>query len=224
MPSSTTDLLDVEIRPGWRLSSERSLYLESERTLVVADMHWGYAESHRRAGNLLPLWGDEALRRRLTRVLEHYRPARMIWLGDSLHTRDAAPIAEAFLAGLRPELEVVILAGNHDRKWPRANLVEFRLGDIVFHHGDRARPLEGGLSEIIGHIHPAMSLGDGAGMRLKVPVLVEGRSRVILPCFSDWSSGATWNGNLVPGDRVWIISARKIWRAGERPAVSSARR
>jgi metallophosphoesterase superfamily enzyme len=193
------------------LSAERSLYLESERTLIVADVHWGYAESHRRAGNLLPLWGDAALHRRLVRVLEHYRPVRMIWLGDSLHTPSAAPIAEAFLAGLAPGLEVIVLAGNHDRRWPRAHLIEYRLGNLIFHHGDRARPLEEGLTEIIGHIHPVMSLGDGAGLRLKVPVLVEGTSRLILPSFSDWSSGATWNASLTPGERVWIISAKKIW-------------
>src|ERR1700742_2113333 len=124
MPAAASELHDVEIRPGWRLSSERSLWLARERTLVVADIHWGYADSHRRAGNLLPLWGNEEIARRLTRLIEHYRPVRMIWLGDSLHTPSAAPIAEEFLASLTPEFEIVILAGNHDRKWPQAKLAE----------------------------------------------------------------------------------------------------
>ena len=107
----------------------------------------------------------------------------MIWLGDSLHTRDAARFAEDFLASLPPELEVVVLAGNHDRAWSRANHQEYRLGKCLFHHGDRPREVEPGWVEIIGHIHPALSWSDGAGLRLKVPALVEGSNRLILPRF-----------------------------------------
>jgi len=213
MPPATTDLLEVEIRPGWRLSAERSLYFTAARTLAVADIHWGYADSHRRAGNLLPLWGNEELARRLQRLIAHYRPARMIWLGDSLHTRDAARFAEDFLATVSSEIEVIVLKGNHDRTWPRADAQEYRLGDWLFHHGDRPRDLEPGVTEIIGHVHPALSWSDGAGLRLKVPALVEGRRRVILPSFSDWSAGATWNGRLEEGEQLWLVSARKIWAA-----------
>ena len=68
------DLLHVEIQHGWWLSGDRTLFLEEERALVVADIHWGYAESHRRAGNLLPLWGNEATAERLRRVVRHYEP------------------------------------------------------------------------------------------------------------------------------------------------------
>ncbi len=138
MPRSMSDLLDVEIRPGWRLSAERSLFFTNEQTLVVADIHWGYADSHRHAGNLLPLWGNEDLRRRLELLLAHYRPARMIWLGDSLHTRHGAKLAEDFLASISRGIEVIVLAGNHDRTWPRANVSEYRMGNFLFHHGGQA--------------------------------------------------------------------------------------
>src|SRR5271154_5279494 len=121
MSRSRAELVQAEIEPGWWLSSGRALFLEAEKTLVVADIHWGYADSHRRAGNLLPLWGDEEIRQRLRRLLEHYRPTRMIWLGDSLHTAPSAQAAEELLAGLSCEIEVIVLAGNHDRAWPRAD-------------------------------------------------------------------------------------------------------
>jgi metallophosphoesterase superfamily enzyme len=212
-PAAKIDLLEVEIRPGWNLSSERSLYFAAERTLVVADIHWGYADSHRRIGNLLPMWGNEELARRLNRLIEHYRPARMIWLGDSLHTRAAAPLAEQFLATLPPALETIVLEGNHDRGWPRANGYEYRLGEYRLHHGDRALASEPGTIEVIGHLHPAMSWSDGAGLRLKVPALVEGPGRVILPSFSDWAAGVSWNGRLEEGEQLWLISSRKIWAA-----------
>ena len=211
MPISTTELLDVEIRPGWRVSAERSLYFAEERTLVVADIHWGYADSHRRIGNLLPLWGDEQIAKRLQRLLSHYRPARMIWLGDSLHTRPRRALRKRFSKPSRADIEVIILAGNHDRAWPRIDAPDYRLGDCYFHHGDKTRDIETDLTEIIGHIHPAISWSDGAGLRLKVPALVEGKNRVILPSFSEWAGGAPWNERLEEGERLWLISQRKIW-------------
>ena len=211
MPQPKTDLIEVEIRPGLYASAERSLYLEKERTLVVADIHWGYAHSHRRVGNLLPLWGNEELARRLNRLIRHYSPEKMIWLGDSLHTKNAAAFAEDFLAKVSTQMEVIILAGNHDRSWPRANAQEYRLGTYLFHHGDRPRDSTDGTIQIIGHLHPAFSWSDGAGLRLKVPALIEGSQRLVLPSFSDWSAGAAWNGRLESGEKLWLISPKRIW-------------
>ncbi len=210
MSLSVSEIPHAEIRPGWWLSADRVLYLAGERTLAVADIHWGYAQSHRRAGNLLPLWGNEEIVRRLRRVLHRYRPRRMIWLGDSLHTPGSADEAERFLDELR-DVEVIVVRGNHDRKWPRADRAEFRLGSCLFHHGDGARTLAPEEVEIIGHIHPAFSWSDGAGLRLKVPALVQGPRRIILPSFSDWSAGAAWNDRLAEGERIWLVSSRQVW-------------
>jgi metallophosphoesterase superfamily enzyme len=204
------DLLHVEIRPGWWLSGERSLFLEAERTLVVADIHWGYAQSHRRAGNLLPLWGNEATAERLRRLVHHYKPERMIWLGDSLHKPHDAEAAEEFLAEFA-QVETILIAGNHDRKWKRADRIEFLLGGCFFHHGHLVREVEPHLVEVTGHVHPAFSWGDGAGLRLKLHALVEGPTRVILPSFSDWSSGTSWHDELREDERLWVISPKKIW-------------
>jgi metallophosphoesterase superfamily enzyme len=61
-------------------------------------------------------------------------------------------------------------------------------------------------------VHPAFSWSDGAGLRLKVPALVEGPRRIILPSFSEWSAGAAWNDRLEEGERIWLVSPRKVWR------------
>jgi metallophosphoesterase superfamily enzyme len=203
-------LPEVEIRPGWWLSAARVLYFADTRTLAVADIHWGYAHSHRRVGNLLPLWGNDEIAHRLRGALQRYAPQRMIWLGDSLHTPEAAEFAERFLEELAG-LEVIVVKGNHDRKWPRADRLDYRLGSCLFHHGDGTRELAPGETEIIGHIHPAVAWSDGAGLRLKVPALVQGPRRLILPSFSDWSAGATWNDRLEDDEKLWLVSSRKIW-------------
>jgi metallophosphoesterase superfamily enzyme len=204
------DLLHVEIQPGWWLSGERTLYLEQERALVVADIHWGYAQSHRRAGNLLPLWGNEATAERLRRAARHYEPRLMIWLGDSLHKPQDAEAAEEFLEEIA-HVETIVIAGNHDRKWKRADRAEFLLGSWLFHHGHQAREVEPHLVEVIGHLHPALSCGDGAGLRLKMPALVQGPRRIVLPSFSDWSAGTSWHDQLAEDEKLWLISPKKIW-------------
>jgi metallophosphoesterase superfamily enzyme len=211
MSLACTEIPEVEIRPGWWLSADRALFLAESRTLAIADIHWGYAYSHRRAGNLLPLWGNEEIAQRLRRLLQRYAPARMVWVGDSLHTPEAAEFAELFLAGLDAELEVIVVKGNHDRAWPRADRTEYRLGRCVFHHGDAARAVGPEEMEIVGHVHPAVSWSDGAGLRLKVPALVQGPRRIILPSFSEWSAGAPWNDRLKEGETIWVVSPRKIW-------------
>jgi uncharacterized protein len=207
---SHAELVQVEIEPGWWLSSGRALFLEPERTLVIADIHWGYAESHRRAGNLLPLWGNADTAQRLRCLLDCYKPERMIWLGDSLHTAASAGAAEDFLSaqGLP---DTIVLRGNHDQAWPRITADHLRLGRYLLHHGDRPLAVEAGVIEIIGHVHPTIILGDGAGTRVRAPVLVQGPHRLILPSFSAWSSGTSWDGGLIGDEKLWVISARRVW-------------
>jgi uncharacterized protein len=210
MRRASSDLVQVEIEPGWWLSSGRALFLEAEKTLVVADIHWGYAESHRRAGNLLPLWGNVETAERLRRLLDFYQPARMIWVGDSLHTVGSAAAAEEFLATHAPP-EMIVLRGNHDHRWSRVTADRFRLGRCLFHHGDRKIAVDDGLIEIVGHVHPVISLTDGAGMRVRAPVLIQGRQRIILPSFCDWSIGASWHGEPAGDEKLWVISQRRVW-------------
>jgi uncharacterized protein len=210
MYRACSDLVHVEIEPGWWLSSGRALFLQAEKTLVVADIHWGYAESHRRVGNLLPLWGNAETAERLRRLLDFYQPARMIWVGDSLHTVGSAAAAEEFLVAHAPP-EMVVLRGNHDRRWTRVTADLFHLGRCVFHHGDRQIAVDADRIEIIGHIHPVITLTDGAGMRVRAPVLIQGRHRLILPSFCDWSMGASWQGEQAEDEKVWVISSRRVW-------------
>jgi putative SbcD/Mre11-related phosphoesterase len=210
MLPSPPDLIHVQIQPGWWLSGDRTLFLEADRVLVVADIHWGYAHSHRQIGNLLPLWGNEAIAERLRRLVRHYRPERMIWLGDSLHTPEGAQFAERYLEEIT-HIEVIVISGNHDRAWKRADRAEFILADCLFHHGHQPREVAPHLIEVMGHVHPAMAWSDGAGLRLKMPALVQGPRRIILPSFSDWSAGTSWHDRLGEDEKLWLISPKKIW-------------
>lgn len=130
------------ILPDAIFDTRLALFLPTTRTLVVADLHWGYAESHRTTGNLFPAWGDDQLEATLHALLADHAPAELVWLGDSLHATRAAPHAraraEAFIAA--SPVPIHVIAGNHDARWPLASPTPLARGRFVLHHGDRPLP------------------------------------------------------------------------------------
>ena len=214
-----TTAISRQVEPGVRLDGRRALWLETTGSLVVADLHWGYATSHRAAGNLLPVWGDAAIADALDALVAAYQPREMIWLGDVIHAAAGRAPAEAYLR--QATAPVVVLRGNHDRAWrhqPTASAIE-RAG-FVLHHGDASLPaLPGDRRELVGHHHPAAAWSDGAGARLRLPALVTGPRRWIMPAFSPWAAGVAWNQHLAADETLWAISARRIIPFPPRPSA-----
>ena len=193
------------------LDGRLALFHKRERWLAVSDLHFGYELSQRAVGNLFPLWGMQTIENRLQELLRDYNPARLIILGDLVHDRAAAREVARLIKQLSKYCNILLIAGNHDRE----------LGDVVdlvdswktkrfhFHHGHRA--IDGSERvQIIGHYHPASTIGDGAGLRLKLPAFVQEENRWMLPAFSPWSSGTDF-----PPDqrsRIWLCSPQRIFR------------
>lgn len=210
----------AEVQPGVWLDSRLALWLAAERLLVVADLHWGYALSHRARGNLVPLWGDDDLTRRLDALIADYAPAGLVWLGDIVHAAEGGAAAEAFLR--TATVPVTRIAGNHDRRWAGATVRSVTCGRYFFHHGDTALQPPPDTVEIVGHHHPAVICGDQAGTRLKLPALVANPARLILPAFSPWAGGSPWNERTSPTDTLWVIAPRRIFPLPRRvPAAAS---
>lgn len=209
MPCTEAPPPRLQIQPDVWIDSRLALWLAEPRLLVLADLHWGYVESHRVQGNLLPAWGDAEIGARLQRLIADYQPAEMIWLGDSLHTLAGRAPAERFLGTVR--VPVTMVAGNHDARWPYAEgRTVVTRGRYLLHHGDRVLEPPRDAVEIVGHLHPAVAWHDGAGGRLKVPALVATSRRLILPAFSPWSAGTPWPLGQ-SGETVYAIGTKRIF-------------
>lgn len=211
MTPSQKDVLPPrrEILPGIWLDARLALWLADLGILVVADLHWGYAASHRAQGNLLPAWGDATIAQRLTALIHDYQPKEMIWLGDSLHSVAGQDAALEFLR--MTATAVTIVSGNHDARWSRAkDHQSLHRSHYFLHHGDKIRPIPHDCLEIVGHHHPAVSWQDGAGTRLKVPALVASSRRLVLPAFSPWAGGVPWKrGNHE--ETIHAITSKRIF-------------
>jgi uncharacterized protein len=97
-------------------------------------------------------------------------------------------------------------------RWARANAQSVVRGGYFLHHGNRELEVPQEHVEIIGHHHPAVSWHDGAGGRMKLPALVDGPRRLILPAFSPWAAGTPWNHNLRDGESLWAVTARRVFQ------------
>jgi metallophosphoesterase superfamily enzyme len=212
------------------LDCRLALFHRCQRWLAVADLHFGYELSQRAAGNLFPLWGMQTIEARLLELLGDYNPVLLLLLGDLVHDVAGAAAFFSLVARLRQHCEIMLIAGNHDReiklatgrvrptgghqasniKSSNVELMEsWRSDGFYFHHGDCAVELPDCI-QVSGHHHPVGAVRDGAGLRLKLPALVQRRNCWIMPAFSPWAAGTEW-----PPDgqsRVWLCSPQRVLR------------
>jgi len=180
---------------GAWLDSGLALVHPDESWLAVADLHYGYEVCQRAAGGLFPLWGMEELESRLDRLIQHYRPTRLILAGDLLHASAAIRPLIDWLNRLRADgLELILIEGNHDRHLAKhlALVDEWTSGPWRFVHGHGCDDFSWPGTTIQGHWHPAWTLRDGAGTRLRLPAFVQRENQWILPAFSPWAAGTAW--------------------------------
>lgn len=209
----------LQVAPDLILDSRRALLSPSGGWLAVADVHFGYEVRRRRAGGLVPAWGMAECASVMQELIQDHQPRRLILVGDIMDGSASAEEALSWLQHLREQVELVCIEGNHDRPPLRRRfpmVKSHQEGAFRFEHGHL--PLsdssEGAL--VTGHVHPAYRFTDGAGLKLKLPVLIQERlpsgvERWILPAFSPWSAGGLYES---PHERLgcWACAPRRVWR------------
>src|SRR5881394_2616921 len=98
------------------LDGRLALFHRTERWLAVADLHFGYELSQRAAGRLLPMWGMSTIEERSRALIADYEPRHVVIVGDVVHDRAATDEARELIARLGALCELIVLAGNHDRR------------------------------------------------------------------------------------------------------------
>lgn len=191
------------------LDGRLALFHRKQRWLAVADLHFGYELSQRAAGRLMPMWGMTSVEERLRELIADFSPRQLIVVGDLVHDRAAATAAAELIQRLSTLCETIVLSGNHDRKLGAAIALRdsWQTDGFHFHHGHCSAETTAPV-QIIGHYHPAGSITDGAGLRLKLPAFVQRESCWILPAFSPWAAGASWEAENA--NRMWLCTPKRI--------------
>jgi DNA ligase-associated metallophosphoesterase len=168
-----------------------ALFWESERLLVVSDLHLEKGSNYAARGVLLPPYDTVATLSRLSAVIARHDPRTVIALGDSFHDRGAhqrlsVPDREA-IAALQARREWIWISGNHDPAPPSelGGVVasEVAVGLIAFRHEPT-----GAAGEIAGHLHPKARV-TMRGRTLERRCFASDGMRAIMPAFGAYTGG-----------------------------------
>jgi putative SbcD/Mre11-related phosphoesterase len=210
-----------------RFDPAGGLWVDGGRTLLVADLHLGYAWAQRRRGELGPVVEGGA-RERLLGLVEAGRPERVVLVGDIVHApRPAAEerrMIEETLRELRERAELICVLGNHDRAFA-AEFAEFpavgewRTAGVRVVHGD-VLPTgpEEAVVTVVGHFHPVVRVKTASGASQRLTAFLEGRGLVVLPAFSGFSMGCDMRREMPAELRQWFgaEAVRAVVTDGER--------
>ena len=183
--------------------ARHAVWFSEERVLAVADLHLGYAWAHRLSGQLMPIPPTNDTLTRLTELQREYEPREIVVLGDIVHRAMALAVLGEEIRGLfdalSPRSQLAFLAGNHDRnlqqvlkQWalPIELLPSRQVGNHLLVHGDSAVVnADGKLCIVMGHEHPAITIGDGVTTSHKCPCFLVSDRVLVLPAFSRWAAG-----------------------------------
>lgn len=200
-----------------------------QRTLFVADIHLGKAETFRASGVAAPSACTAHDLDRLASLVESTQARRLVILGDLMHARAgvteaAAEAFRAFAARTGP-IETVLVRGNHDRAagdppapWIGCVDAPHKLGPFTLMHEppeneEPSKPNESAAPEIgviCGHIHPVVTLSGGFS-RLRAACFWLTGTTLVLPAFGVFTGGK----RIAPreGDRVFAVGPDRVAEA-----------
>jgi DNA ligase-associated metallophosphoesterase len=202
-----------------------ALWLESTRTLVVADLHLEKGSAYAARGQMLPPYDTRETLDRLAREVDALSPDVVVLLGDSFHDRQAedrlAAEDVARLTALAAARRLVWGVGNHDMDGPRALpgevVDEFSTAGLTLRHEPSESPAWG---EVAGHLHPAARVVATRGSMRRRCFVTDGE-RIILPAFGAFAGGlnirdAAFSGLFVRPPLAGALGATRVRAVGWR--------
>ena len=220
-PPGTPLVIDYAGEAVWLLP-EHALWWPAQRVLFIADLHLGKAATYRKLGQPVPSGTTLENLRRICRLLRHYQPAQLVFLGDFLHAAAArTPSVFRALAHWRAAfagLDCLLVRGNHDSRagdpppWLDITVVDepWLIGPFAACHHPQHHPTHAVLA---GHLHPALNLHGRGRDHLRLPCFCFETRRAILPAFGEFTGG--WTVTPAPGLRLFAAGGQAVWALPE---------
>ncbi|MEO8391601.1 MAG: ligase-associated DNA damage response endonuclease PdeM [Chloroflexota bacterium] len=201
------------------LMPERAIYWERNKTLLIADPHFGKSATFRAHGIPIPEGNLNSDLARLTQAITRTGADKVIVLGDLLHTvlgRDDETLGSVQMwREQHPDLQITLVRGNHDRHagdppdvW-QMQCVDAPITKPPFVLTHQPEPSADGYV-LAGHLHP-LALLEGKGKQsLKLPCFWFGTEQAILPAFGSFIDGMVVR--TVATDRVFVVTPGSVQR------------
>lgn len=177
------------------LSPERVLYWEEEKTLIVADLHFGKTGHFRKSGIAIPQSVYQQDLQRLFHQISFFKPENVIIVGDFFHSLQNKEMD--FFLKWRNDLRTLpfmLIQGNHDilkKDWysnASIDLVDQHLSNsFLFIHDEADFNGPDELFIFSGHLHPGCIVRGTGKQSLRFPCFYFTEKKCILPAFSHFS-------------------------------------
>lgn len=191
------------------LTTDRTMFWEEEKALIVSDLHFGKTGHFRKSGIAIPPSVYREDLQRLVVQIQYFQPRELIIVGDMFHSH-ANKELELFLKW-RSDLAGVhirLVRGNHDilkDEWYQQAGIDLSSQtlsrkDFHFVHdiSDQLKQRDGFIKNISeersyffsGHIHPGIRLNGMGKQSLCFPCFYFGKKYAVLPAFSRFTGVA----------------------------------
>lgn len=191
------------------LTTDRTMFWEEEKALVVSDLHFGKTGHFRKSGIAIPPAVYKEDLQRLVVQIQYFQPSELIIVGDMFHSH-ANKELDLFIKW-RSDLRDVhfrLIRGNHDilsEDWyadAGIQLSRQTLSRQQFHFvhdiTDHLTGKDGfevqasaGISYFFsGHIHPGVRIEGSGRQSLCFPCFYFGKKYAVLPAFSRFTGVA----------------------------------
>jgi uncharacterized protein len=191
------------------LTTDRTMFWEEEKALIVSDLHFGKTGHFRKSGIAIPPSVYREDLQRLVVQIQYFQPRELIIVGDMFHSH-ANKELELFLKW-RSDLagvHIKLVRGNHDilkDEWYQLAGIDLSSQtlsrkDFHFVHdiSDQLKQRDGFIKNICeersyffsGHIHPGIRLNGMGKQSLCFPCFYFGKKYAVLPAFSRFTGVA----------------------------------
>ncbi len=219
---TTNSSLEVSIEGiEVRLLSKRGLYWPEQRTLFIADTHFGKEASFRSQGLAVPRGSTQSTLTTIAQMISECQASRLILLGDMFHARSSISkdIQESLDAFFDAQLQLrfTLVLGNHDRgiRWlPKGWPIEIvdsgtSIDSISISHLPQ-EPSPPTKLLLCGHLHPAYRFSSKLDSVGKLPCFWLSNRQFVLPAMGEFTGTQVIHPNK--SDQTWVIADDQILR------------
>jgi DNA ligase-associated metallophosphoesterase len=196
------------------LFPEKFAFWEKEKTIFLADTHFGKVAHFRKSGIGLPPGVGMETFFRLQAIVNGMKPERLIILGDVFHS-DFNPDFVRFKdwIGQFGHIQFDLVLGNHDLAGKKAaEDLGLRFSTLLktgpFYCVHEPGDIHSDHFHFFGHLHPGIALAGLAGQSLKIPCFWMRKNQMCFPAFGAFTGCAAISGK--PGDTFFGITDKKV--------------
>ena len=179
------------------LLPEKAIWIITQKTLVISDLHLGKIEHFRKNGIAMPIAAGTKTLNDLNVLMNRLIPERVIFLGDLFHSTKNASYDQfySFLQNF-PSTAFQLVIGNHDilhtADYTFLNMEiskDIVIDNLYLTHESLIAPLNNQYC-IAGHLHPGISIKGKAKQQFTLPCFYVGKYQAVLPAFGYFTGKA----------------------------------